>query len=78
MHRDPTMSRNTVEIEIESKLRGSSVEDPLFYGTISMGKDDIPKFGSGRKILSEVEQLMEKNEALTTPLKGGKSCLAFL
>ena len=53
-------------------------KDPLFYGTISMGRNEIPKFESGRKILSEVELMMEKDQALTSPLKGGISCLAFL
>ena len=53
-------------------------EDPLFYGTISMGRDEIPQLGSGRKILFEVEQMMEKDQAIDTPLKGGKSCLVFL
>jgi hypothetical protein len=59
-------------------MSGNTAEDPLFYGTISMDRDDIPQFGSGRKILSEVEKLMEKNEALTIPLRGGKSCFDFL
>ena len=65
MSLDPKMSRNTEK-------------DPLFYGTISMGRNEIPKFESGRKILSEVELMMEKDQALTSPLKGWKSCLAFL
>ena len=55
----------------------NTVEDPLFYGTISMGRDEIPTLGSGRKILSEVEQMMEKIQAIDTPLNGGKSCLVF-
>ena len=53
-------------------------KDPLFYGTISMGRNEIPKFESGRKILSEVELMMEKDQALTSPLKGRISSLAFL
>ena len=65
-------------MSLDPKMSINTEKDPLFYGTISMGRNEIPKFESGRKILSEVELMMEKDQALTSPLKGWKSCLAFL
>ena len=48
----------------------SQKEDHLFYGSLSMTKDEIPDLESGKKILSELDHLMEKNEPLSSPLIG--------
>ena len=46
------------------------IKDFLYYGRTSLDKKEIPRLGSGKKILSELDQLVEKNEYLSTPLKG--------
>ena len=48
----------------------SQKEDHLFYGSLSLKKDEIPDLESGKKILSELDHLMEKNEPLSSPLIG--------
>ena len=48
----------------------SQKEDHLFYGRSSMTKDEIPDLESGKKILSELDHLMEKDEPLSSPLIG--------
>ena len=50
------------------------VEDPLFYGTISLERKDVPTLRSGKKILSELDHLMEKDQPLDTPLRGEMLC----
>ena len=58
--------RDTTSLEMSPNL----VEDPLFYGTISRERKDIPTLKSGQKILSELDHLMEKDQPLSTPLRG--------
>ena len=48
----------------------SQKEDHLFYGSLSLKKDEIPDLESGKKILSELDHLMEKDEPLSSPLIG--------
>ena len=52
------------------KMIENQQEDFLFYGSSSMTKDEIPDLESGEKILSELDNLMEKDEPLSTPLIG--------
>jgi len=47
-----------------------SVYDPLYLGSISMDKEDVPAFKSGDKILSELDHLVEKDQPLSSPLRG--------
>ena len=48
----------------------SQKEDHLFYGSLSLKKDEIPDLESGKKILSELDHLMKKDELLSSPLIG--------
>ena len=43
-------------------------EDWLHQGMVLM--ESVPSLDSGTKILSELEQLMERDEPIVTPLKG--------
>jgi len=55
----------------------SQKEDHLFYGSLSMTKDEIPDLESGKKILSELDHLMEKDEPLSSPLIGPDGTMKF-
>ena len=46
------------------------INDFMYHGRTSLDKKEIPRLGSGKKILSELDQLVQKNEYLSTPLKG--------
>ena len=47
-----------------------SNRSPLYYGTKTMKGEDVPEFGSGRKIIEELEKLMMMNKPVSSPMKG--------
>ena len=48
------------------KMSNSTTDDFLFYGKKCLEKKEVPKLGSGSKILFELEELMRHNEVIAT------------
>ena len=61
---------NSVNSYTTVKMTLESNRSPLYYGTKTMKGEDVPEFGSGRKIIEELEKLMMMNKPVSSPLKG--------